>query len=76
MAGTYGIHALGKPMFDDDKSRLYILDVDANLYEADPKTLALSPVLATGPGLMSGNKPGNTGITGPLTDCRSGFPPG
>jgi len=33
MAGTYGIHALGKPMFDDDKSRLYILDVDANLYE-------------------------------------------
>lgn len=75
-AGTYGIHALGRQLFDDDLSRLYVLDIDANLYEAHPTTLALSPVLATGPALMSGNPPGNTGLAGPLTDCVTGFPPG
>lgn len=74
MAGTYGIHALGGQLFDDKKSRLYVLDIDAKVYEADPKTLALSPVLATGPMLMSGNKPGNTGYAGPLTACRTAFP--
>jgi hypothetical protein len=76
MAGTYGIHALGGQLFDDKKSRLYVLDIDANVHEADPKTLALSPVLATGPALMSGNKAGNTGFAGPLTACRTGFPQG
>ncbi len=75
-AGTYGIHALGGQLFDDKKSRLYVLDIDANVYEADPTTLALSPVLATGPDLTSGNSPGNTGFAGPLTACRSGFPQG
>jgi hypothetical protein len=74
-AGTYGIHALGGDLFDDGVSRLYVLDIDANLYEADPTTLALSPVLTTGPTLASGNAPGNTGLAGPLTDCRTGFPP-
>ena len=76
MAGTYGIHALGRQLFDDDVSRLYILDIDAQLFAADPMSLALSPVLATGPALMSGNPPGNTGLAGPLTECVSGFPPG
>lgn len=74
-AGTYGIHALGGDLFDDGVSRLYVLDIDANLYEADPVTLALSPVLTTGPSLASGNPPGNTSLAGPLTDCRTGFPP-
>lgn len=55
MAGTYGVHALGGPLFDDGDSRLYVLDVDTNLYEADPLSLALSPVLATGPALMNGD---------------------
>lgn len=76
MAGTYAIHALGGQLFTDKKSRLYVMDIDAQVFEADPKTLALSPVLTTGPKLMSGNKPGNTGFAGPLTNCRSGFPPG
>jgi hypothetical protein len=76
MAGTYGIHALGGPLFGDGESRLYVLDIDANLFEADPMTLALSPSLATGPALMSGNPRGNTGLAGPLTDCITGFPPG
>lgn len=75
-AGTYGIHALGGPLFDDGVSRLYVLDIDAQLFQADPATLALSPVLTTGPTLMSGNPPGNTGLAGPLTKCTTGFPPG
>jgi len=77
MAGTYGIHALGSQLFADAKSRLYVLDIDANLFEANPTTLALSPVLATGPALMDPNAPpGNTGLAGPLTNCVTGFPPG
>lgn len=75
-AGTYGIHALGGPLFDDGVSRLYVLDIDAQLFQANPATLALSPVLTTGPALMSGNPPGNTGLAGPLTKCTTGFPPG
>ncbi len=47
--GTYGIHTLGGPLFDDSVSRLYVLSVDAEVYEADLMTLMLSPVLATGP---------------------------
>ncbi|MDC0672743.1 hypothetical protein [Nannocystis radixulma] len=74
--GTYGIHTLGGPLFDDSVSRLYVLSVDAEVYEADPMTLMLSPVLATGPTLASGNPPGDTGFAGPLTDCQTGFPQG
>lgn len=33
-------------------------------------------VLITGPALMSGDPPGDTGLAGPLTDCVTGFPPG
>ncbi len=76
LAGTYGIHSLGGPLFMDGESRLYVLDVMANLYEADPVSLALSPILITGPALMSGDPPGDTGLAGPLTDCVTGFPPG
>ncbi|WP_096330824.1 hypothetical protein [Nannocystis exedens] len=76
MGGTYGIHSLGGPLFDDGVSRLYVLSVDAEVFAADPATLALSPVLATGPGLASGNPPGDTGFAGPLTECNTGFPQG
>lgn len=76
MAGTYGIHALGGPMFDDGVSRLYVLTVDAEVYQVDPVTLELSPLLITGPALASGNSPGDTGFAGPLTECMTGFTPG
>lgn len=76
MGGTYGIHALGGPLFDDAVSRVYVLSVDAEVFEVDPVTLTLSPVLATGPSLASGNPPGDTGFAGPLTDCKTGFPQG
>jgi hypothetical protein len=76
MAGTYGIHTLGGPLFDDGVSRLYVLNVDAEVFEVDPMTLAPSPVLATGPSLASGGPPGDTGFAGPLTDCKTGFPQG
>ncbi|MFZ6181170.1 hypothetical protein [Nannocystis pusilla] len=74
--GDYGIHSLGGPLFDDGVSRLYVLDIDAQVYSADPVTLVLSPVLATGPALSSGNAPGNAGFAGPLTECNTGFPQG
>jgi hypothetical protein len=76
MAGTYGIHTLGGPLFDDGVSRLYVLNVDAEVFAVDPMTLAASPVLATGPSLASGGPPGDTGFAGPLTDCKTGFPQG
>lgn len=76
MAGTYGIHTLGGPLFDDGVSRVYVLNVDAEVFEVDPKTLASSPVLATGPALASGGPPGDAGFAGPLTSCQTGFPQG
>lgn len=75
MAGTYGVHALGGALFDDGVSRLYVMTLAAEILEVDPITLAPSPVLATGPMLPGGN-PGLAGITGPLTDCETGFPQG
>ena len=76
MVGTYGIHALGGPMFDDGVSRLYVLTVDAEIYGVDPMTLAPTPLLASGPPLASGNSPGDSGFAGPLTECQTGFTPG
>lgn len=75
MAGTYGIHALGGALFDDDTARLYVLNIDAELFEVDPVTLASSGVLATGPDVPTLPTNGNTGLAGPLTACESGFPP-
>src|SRR6185436_14694002 len=39
-AGTFGIHALGGSLFGDKKSRLYVMNDDAELFELDPKTYA------------------------------------
>ncbi len=74
-AGTYGVHVLGGPLFDDDTARLYIFDVSAQLFEADPGTLALSEVLVTGPESTGGTAAGLSGITGPLTECVTTLPP-
>lgn len=70
--GTFGVHALGGPLFNDEVSRLYLLDRDAQLFEMDPVTLTLSEVLATGPTDVEGIL-GHSGLGGPLTDCDSGF---
>jgi hypothetical protein len=70
--GTWGIHALGGALFDDGVSRLYLLDMDANVYEMDPVTYVVSGVLGTGPAVTNG-LPGWSGLSGPLTNCISGF---
>jgi hypothetical protein len=72
--GTWGIHALGGPLFDDDVARLYLFDSSARLYEADPETLDLSSVLVTGPEPDGNAHPGWSGITGPLTECVTSLP--
>ncbi|MFO8071730.1 MAG: putative metal-binding motif-containing protein [Polyangia bacterium] len=71
--GTWGIHALGGPLFDDDVARLYILSSDAGLYEIDPFTYEVSESLGTGPAVSQGHA-GWSGLAGPLTDCVSAFP--
>lgn len=72
--GTWGSHALGGPLFTDAKARLYLLDIDARLFEADPVTIALSPVLTTGPKPEGDAPAGWSGLTGPLTECESTLP--
>lgn len=74
-AGTYGVHVLGGPLFDDGEPRLYIFDIAAQLFEADPANLALSEVLVTGPASTGGAAAGLSGITGPLTECVTTLPP-
>ncbi|NVB41895.1 hypothetical protein G6O69_28955 [Pseudenhygromyxa sp. WMMC2535] len=73
-AGTYGVHALGGPLFDDLTARLYVLDIDGNLYEADPVSLSLSPVLITGPNPDPVGVAGWSGLAGPLTECETTLP--
>jgi hypothetical protein len=72
--GTWGIHALGGPLFLDGVSRLYVLSQDADLYEIDPQTFTLSASLFTGPTPTKGHA-GWSGLAGPLTDCETGFVP-
>ncbi len=72
--GTWGIHALGGPLFDDGVARLYLLDQEARLFEADPVTLALSDVLLTGPEPAGDAEPGWSSLAGPLTECESTLP--
>ena len=72
--GTFGIHALGGTLFEDGRSRLYVLSNDAELFELDPKTLSSSPALGEGPSPAEGPA-GWSGLAGPLTDCKTGFVP-
>lgn len=74
MGGTYGIHALGGPLFNDLRSRLYVLSIDGELFELDPVSYTSSGVLGSGPTPTNGI-PGWSGLAGPLTDCESGFVP-
>ena len=73
-AGTYGMHALGGPLFDDDQSRLYVLNSNAQLFEVDPVTFGVSGSLVTGPTPAQGTH-GWSGLAGPLTSCTTGFTP-
>ncbi len=70
--GTWGIHALGKQLFDDATARLYLLNRDAELFEMDPGNSSVSAVLGTGPTDVDGFS-GWSGLAGPLTECDSGF---
>jgi hypothetical protein len=70
--GTWGIHALGKELFNDNIFRLYLLNDNAELYEMDHTDFTLSQLLGTGP-LTENGYPGWSGLTGPLTNCVSGF---
>ncbi|PRP91465.1 hypothetical protein ENSA7_82330 [Enhygromyxa salina] len=72
--GTWGIHALGGPLFTDGTARLYLLNMDAELFEADPVDLGLSPILVTGPTPNGDAAPGWSGLAGPLTECESTLP--
>lgn len=74
-AGDYGVHVLGGPLFDDGEPRLYIFDIQAQLFEADTTTLALSDVLVQGPAATGNIAAGLSGITGPLTECVTTLPP-
>jgi len=67
-AGTYGVHVLGGPLFDDDTARLYIFDVTAQLFEADPATLGLSEVLVTGPPTIGGTAKWDHGVPDGVCD--------
>jgi hypothetical protein len=72
-AGTYGIHALGGSLFGDKRSRLYVMNESAQLFEINPTTFASSKVLGTGPKPAEGAA-GWSSLAGPLTDCaESGF---
>jgi len=72
--GTFGIHALGGPLFKDGRSRLYVLNDAAELFEVDPVTFAISPVLGKGPTPAQGTA-GWSSLAGPLTNCTTGFSP-
>lgn len=72
--GSWGIHALGGPLFSDATSRLFVLSSVGELFEVDPVSFTLSGVLATGPTPAEGAA-GWSGLAGPLTDCVTGFVP-
>lgn len=73
-AGTFGMHALGGPLFTDSTSRLYVLSSNADLFEIDPTDFSASGVIGTGPTPAEGT-PGWSSLAGPLTNCTSGFTP-
>ena len=70
--GSFGIHALGGALFDDERARLFVFDTDANLFEVDPVSFESSDALTQGP-MPSEGRAGWSGLTGPLTECESGF---
>ena len=74
-SGTWGVHALGGPLFDDGKPRLYVLSQTAGLFEVNLANYTSSPLLIQGPNLMLQNGfNGWSGLAGPLTECTSLIP--
>ena len=71
--GTWGIHALGAPLFDDETARLYLFNSNAELFEADPVDLSLSGVLVSGPATPD-SPDGWSSLAGPLTECETTLP--
>lgn len=58
----------------DDRPRLYVLNIDGELFEVDPDDFSASGVLGTGPTPVEGVR-GWSGLAGPLSDCETGFTP-
>ena len=74
-SGTWGVHALGAPLFDDAKPRLYVLSQTAQLFEVSLVDYKSSGVLVTGPDLkLNTGYNGWSGLAGPLTECVSKIP--
>jgi hypothetical protein len=72
-AGTFGIHALGGPLFDDGQPRLYVLSSAAGLFVVSLGDFSSSESLVVGPSLMQGPN-GWSGLAGPLTECMTTIP--
>ncbi|WAS92075.1 hypothetical protein [Nannocystis punicea] len=78
--GTWGIHALGGPLFDDLQPRLYILssgddETGAELMQVDLDDFSNSRPLVTGPDYdFNGGYNGWSGLAGPLTECMTTIP--
>lgn len=72
--GTWGIHALGGPLFADLLPRLYILSSNAELMAVQLDDYSTTQLLV-GPDLMlqSGYN-GWSGLAGPLTECMTTIP--
>ncbi|HEY0136633.1 MAG TPA: hypothetical protein VGB85_21265 [Nannocystis sp.] len=72
--GTWGIHALGGPLFTDGEPRLYILSSDAELLRVKLDDYS-STSLITGPDLeLDSGYNGWSGLAGPLTECMTTIP--
>jgi hypothetical protein len=72
--GTWGIHALGGPLFSDMQPRLYILSSNAELMAVQLDDYSTTQLIV-GPDLMlqSGYN-GWSGLAGPLTECMTTIP--
>jgi hypothetical protein len=78
--GTWGIHALGGPLFNDLMPRLYILsagddNTGAELMEVNIMDYSNSSPLVEGPDLnLNNGYNGWSGLAGPLTECMTTIP--
>jgi len=78
--GTWGIHALGGPLFNDLMPRVYILssgnaNTGAELMEVYINDYTNTPPLVEGPDLdLQVGTNGWSGLAGPLTECQSTLP--
>ncbi len=73
--GSWGIHALGGPLFKDLSPRLYILGTNAELMEVYLGDYSDSPPLLVGPDLeLDSGYNGWSGLAGPLTECETTIP--